>query len=64
MSQYRKTVAAVVGAIVTILVASGIIEGIDPSIQAAVTTLLTAAAVYLVPNIKQFTDENPYEGSD
>ena len=64
MSDYRKTVAAVVGAVVTILVASGIIDGIDPSIQAAVTTLLTAAAVYLVPNVKKFSGDNPYEGTD
>lgn len=52
MTEYRKTVAAVVGAVVTILVAGGLIDGLDAQVQAAITTLLTAVAVYALPNKK------------
>ena len=46
--QYRKLIVAVIGAVVTILAVAGI--DADAEIVAAVTTLLTAASVYLVPN--------------
>lgn len=45
---HRKFVAAVIGAIVTIAATQGFT--VDPEIVAAVTTLVTAAAVYLIPN--------------
>jgi len=45
---HRKLIAAVIGAIVTILATQGF--SVDAEIVAAVTTLLTALAVYLVPN--------------
>jgi hypothetical protein len=65
MTEYRKTVAAVVGAVVTILVAGGLIDGLDAQIQAAITTLLTAVAVYALPNrAKSLIDDRPYEGTD
>ena len=48
MNQYRKTVTAVLGAIVTILALYGV--NIDPELTAAFTTLITAVLVYLVPN--------------
>jgi hypothetical protein len=53
MAQYRKFVAAVVGAIVTIAATQGF--SVDPEIVAAATTLLTAAAVLLVPNRSSIT---------
>jgi hypothetical protein len=66
MTEYRKTVAAVVGAVVTILVAGGLIDGLDAQVQAAITTLLTAVAVYALPNKKapSLIDDRPYEGTD
>ena len=58
MAQYRKFVAAVIGAIVTILATQGF--SVDPEIAAAVTTLLTAVVVLLVPNRSniRFYDED------
>jgi hypothetical protein len=54
MSEYRKTVAAVIGAIVTILATQGV--SVEPEIVIAVTTLITALLVYLVPNDPRLTD--------
>lgn len=48
MSQYRKFVAAVIGAIVTLLATQGV--SVDAEIVTAVTTLLTAVAVLVIPN--------------
>lgn len=48
MAKYRKFVAAVIGAIVTILATQDV--SVDPEIVAAVTTLVTAIAVLLIPN--------------
>jgi hypothetical protein len=45
---HRKFVAAVIGAIVTIAATQGFT--VDPELVAAVTTLITALVVYLVPN--------------
>ena len=58
MTHYRKFIAAVVGAIVTIAATQGF--SVDPEIVAAVTTLLTAVAVLIVPNRTsiQFYDED------
>ena len=50
MSNYRKSIAAAVGAVITILSAAGLIDVVSPEVQAAIVTLLTVAAVYLVPN--------------
>lgn len=44
---YRKTIAAVVGAIVTVLAVWKV--DVDPQLSAAITTLLTATAVYWFP---------------
>ena len=46
--QYTKAIAAVVGALVTIAATAGI--DIDPTITAAVITILTAGAVFFFPN--------------
>ena len=56
---HKKFIAAVIGAIVTILATQGV--SVDPEIVAAVTTLLTAAAVYLIPNGPQveFYEKDP-----
>ena len=51
MSEYRKTIAAAVGAVITILSAAGVGDVVDPLIQTAIVTLLTVVAVYLVPNL-------------
>jgi len=62
MANHRKLIAAVIGAIVTILATQGV--SVDPEIVAAVTTLLTAAAVYLVPNtpkIVYYQDDTPQD---
>ena len=48
MQNHRKLIAAVIGAIVTILATQGI--SVDAEIVVSVTTLLTALAVYIVPN--------------
>jgi hypothetical protein len=57
-TQYRKAIAAVIGAIVTILATQGI--SVDAELVAAVTTLLTALAVWLIPNdvAVKFFDED------
>lgn len=64
LSEYRKAVAAAVGSVVTLLSAAGLIDVVNPEVQAAIVTLLTVAAVYLVPNVKKLADPAPYEGSD
>lgn len=51
MSEYRKTIAAAVGAVITILSAVGLVDVVAPEVQTAIVTLLTVAAVYLVPNL-------------
>lgn len=48
LAQYRKAITAVLGAIVTVLATQGI--DVDPGLVAAVSTVLTALLVYLVPN--------------
>lgn len=48
MSEFNKAIVATVGAVVAILASFGI--AVDPTIAAAVVTLLTALAVYWVPN--------------
>lgn len=66
MSNYRKSIAAAVGAVITILSAVGLIDVVAPEVQAAIVTLLTTAAVYLIPN-KPWSfrlDDPPYEGSE
>jgi hypothetical protein len=65
MTEYRKTVAAVVGAVVTILVAGGLIDGLDAQVQAAITTLLTAVAVYALPNKRaESLIDDRFEGTE
>jgi len=44
----KAVVAAVVGAVATVLLALGV--DVDQELQAAVVTVVTAALVYLVPN--------------
>lgn len=46
--QYRKAIVAVIGAIVAFLATQGI--DVDPSLVTGITTILTALAVYAVPN--------------
>lgn len=46
--QYRKLIAALVGAVVTILAVWQI--DVDPEVVAAATTLLTAIGVWFFPN--------------
>lgn len=48
IAKYRKFIAAVIGAIVTILATQDV--SVDPEIVAAATTLLTAIAVLAIPN--------------
>lgn len=55
MSEYRKSIAAAVGAVITILSATGLVDVVDPQVQTAIVTLLTVAAVYLVPNLPKET---------
>jgi len=69
MSEYRKTIAAAVGAVVTLLSAAGVIDVVSPEVQTSIVTLLTVVAVYLVPNIEKgglIDDRVPfdYEGSE
>ena len=47
-SEYKKTIVAVIGAIVTILATQGI--DVDPSLTVAITTILTAVAVWYFRN--------------
>ena len=55
MSESRKSIAAAVGAVITILSATGLVDVVDPQVQTAIVTLLTVAAVYLVPNLPKET---------
>ena len=48
MAEYKKSIVAVIGAIVTILAVNGV--DVDPELVAAVTTLITASLVWWVPN--------------
>lgn len=48
LNQYRKTAVAVIGAVVTILAINGV--NLDPALVTAITTLVTAALVFAVPN--------------
>ncbi len=48
MSKYRKAIVAVVGAVVAILGAAGVVVAED--VSESVIALATAALVYLVPN--------------
>jgi hypothetical protein len=60
MATHRKFIAAVIGAIVTILATQGV--SVDPEIVAAVTTLVTAIVVWLVPNapfVEVYADNEP-----
>lgn len=58
VAKYRKFIAAVIGAIVTILATQDV--SVDPEIVAAATTLLTAIAVLVIPNktATKFFDED------
>lgn len=69
MSEYRKTIAAAVGAVITILSAVGLVDVVAPEVQTAIVTLLTVAAVYLVPNLPRdevsiFDLDQRVEGSE
>lgn len=48
VSSYKKSVVAVIGALVTIAAIYGFES--DPELIAAITTLLTAAGVWFFPN--------------
>lgn len=48
MAEYRKSAVAVIGAVVTLCAIAGL--DIDPELVAAVTTLVTAGLVFVVPN--------------
>jgi len=48
LAQYRKTIVASIGAVVTILAINGV--DLDTDLVAAITTLATAAVVWFVPN--------------
>ena len=48
LASYRKTIVAVIGAVVTILAINGVET--DPELVTAITTLATAAVVWFVPN--------------
>lgn len=48
LAQYRKAVTAIIGGVVTIAAVYGI--NFDPELVAAVTTIVTAALVWAVPN--------------
>lgn len=65
MTNYRKSIAAAVGAILTILSATGVVDVVNPEVQTAIVTLLTVAAVYALPNRSlSLIDDRPHEGSD
>lgn len=69
MSEYRKTIAAAVGAVITLLSAAGVIDVVSPEVQTSIVTLLTVVAVYLVPNVGRgslIDDRTPldFEGSE
>lgn len=57
MTNYRKSIAAAVGAVITILSATGLIDVVAPEVQASIVTLLTVAAVYLLPNQKALSGD-------
>lgn len=48
LSRYAKSVTAAIGAVVTILAIYGI--DADPELVAAITTIVTSALVWYVPN--------------
>jgi hypothetical protein len=48
LTQYRKSAVALIGAVVTILALNGV--NVEPDLVAAITTLITAALVWVVPN--------------
>lgn len=48
LARYRKATTALIGAVVSILAVNGI--DLDPELVAAITTLITAALVFAVPN--------------
>lgn len=48
LAQYRKATTAIIGALVTILAVNGV--DLDPELVASVTTIITAALVWAVPN--------------
>lgn len=48
LTEYRKSAVAVIGAVVTILAVWGV--NLDPQLVAAITTLVTAGLVWLIPN--------------
>jgi len=48
LANYRKSAVAVIGAVVTLAGIYGL--DIDPELVAAVTTLVTAGLVWVVPN--------------
>jgi len=47
-SEYKKTIVAVIGAVISILAIYGV--DIDPELSVAVTTILTAVAVWWFKN--------------
>lgn len=49
LAKYRKTIVAVIGAVVTIAGIFG--TDLDPELVASVTTLLTALGVWFFPNV-------------
>lgn len=48
MEKYKKAIAAVVGAAVTVAAVFGV--NVDPSVAATVVSVVTALVVYFVPN--------------
>lgn len=48
LTEYRKSAVAIIGAIITILAVWGV--EVDPQLVAAITTLVTAGLVWLIPN--------------
>lgn len=48
MSKYKKAIAAVVGAAVSVAAVFGV--NVDPQVSATVISVITAAVVYFVPN--------------
>lgn len=65
MTNYRKSIAAAVGAVITILSAAGVIDVVAPEVQTAIVTLLTVAAVYALPNKKaESLIDDRFEGTE
>ena len=48
MTRYNKAIAAPVAALISILSTQGI--DVDPDVETAIVTLVTAAVVWLIPN--------------